>query len=97
MSQLMSHSCYSRRMDTVASRELRNSTRSLLDRVAAGERITITVDGRAVAVLGPVGRRPRWLARSEFAALVLENQADPGLTAELDDLAGDSTDDLPLP
>lgn len=83
-------------MAEVASRELRNATRSLLDRVAAGEQLTITVDGRPVAVLAPVGRRSRWLARSEFVPLVLETQADAGLTADLQDLAGDSTDDLPL-
>ena len=83
-------------MSEVASRELRNSTRSLLDRVEAGERVTITVDGRPVAVLAPVGRRPRWVARSEFVPMVLANQADPGLTADLQALAGDTTDDLPL-
>lgn len=84
-------------MSEVASRELRNSTRSLLDRVAAGERLTITVDGRPVAVLAPVGRRPRWLARNEFLPTVLPNQADAGLAADLKALAGDTTDDLPLP
>ena len=30
----LSHSCYDRRMTDVASRELRNNTRALLDRVA---------------------------------------------------------------
>lgn len=83
-------------MGEVASRELRNSTRSVLDRVEAGERVTITVDGRPVAVLAPVGRRSRWLARREFLSLVLPNQADAGLTADLQLLAGDTTDDLRL-
>ncbi len=94
---LLSHTCYSCRISEVASRELRNSTRSLLDRVEAGERVTITVDGRPVAVLSPVGRRPRWLAKDEFLQMVLPNQADAGLTADLQALAGDTTDDLPLP
>ncbi|MEQ8842306.1 MAG: type II toxin-antitoxin system prevent-host-death family antitoxin [Acidimicrobiales bacterium] len=84
-------------MADVASRELRNSTRSLLDRVESGETITITVDGRPKAVLAPVGHRPRWLARAEFAASILEHQADPGLTDDLADLAGEMTDELPLP
>lgn len=83
-------------MSEVASRELRNATRSLLDRVQAGERLTITVDGRPVAELAPVGRRPRWVAKREFVTMVLESQADPGLAAELHELAGDTTDDLPL-
>ena len=37
-------------MADVASRVLRNSTRSLLVRVESGETITITVDGRPTAV-----------------------------------------------
>lgn len=82
-------------MADVASRELRNSTRSLLDRVEAGETITITVDGRPKAVLAPIGHRPRWLARSEFASTVLDHQADPGLAHDLADLAGEMTDELP--
>ncbi len=83
-------------MPEVASRELRNSTRSLLDRVASGETITITVDGRPTAVLAPIGRRPRWVPRSEFSSLVLAHQADPGLAEDLHELAGEMTDDLPM-
>ncbi len=83
-------------MSDVASRELRNSTRSLLDRVEAGETLTITVDGRPTAVLAPIGRRPRWVTRDEFVSNVLTFQADPALTADLDELAGEMTDELPL-
>lgn len=83
-------------MSEVASRELRNSTRSLLDRVESGETLTITVDGRPTAVLAPIGRRPRWVPRDEFASTVLAHQADPGLTQDLDELAGEMTDELPL-
>jgi prevent-host-death family protein len=79
---------------TVASRELRNNTRALLDRVAAGEEITITVDGRPVALLQPIGRRPRWMSGAEFLARVLPYQADSGLAKELRELAPDTTDDL---
>ena len=84
-------------MSEVASRELRNQTRALLDRVQAGETITITVEGRPVALLSPVGRRPRWLSRQEFADTVLAHQADPALAAELRQLFDETTDDLPLP
>jgi prevent-host-death family protein len=84
-------------MSEVASRELRNSTRALLDRVESGETLTITVDGRPTAVLAPIGRRPRWVARSAFDATVLAHQADPGLTEDLVELAGEMTDDLPPP
>lgn len=84
-------------MAEVASRELRNATRSLLDRVESGETLTITIDGRPVAVLAPLGRRPRWVPRSEFASMVLANQADAGLAADLDEIAGGTTDEIPLP
>lgn len=92
----MSHTCYSCRMSEVASRELRNSTRALLDRVEAGETITITVDGRPIAMLAPLARRSRWVSRAEFVDSVLANQADPGLTDDLEQLAGEMTDELPF-
>ena len=81
-------------MTNVASRELRNNTRGLLDRVAAGEEVTITVDGRPMAVLRPVGRRPRWIGRDEFIQRILVRQADPALVTDLGELAPDTTDDL---
>lgn len=79
----------------VPSRELRNDTRGLLRRVEAGEEIVITVDGRPVARLAAVTRRPRFLGRDEFVRKIIGRQADPGLRADLDELAGDTTDDLP--
>ena len=90
----LSHICYACRMTHVASRELRNNTRALLDRVAAGERITITVDGRDLAVLEPVRRRDRWTPRQRFVELIGADQADAALRAELRELAPDTTDDL---
>ena len=83
-------------MSTVASRELRNETRALLDRVARGEEITITVDGRPVAVLVPPRTRPRWMPRERLLQELGRNQADAGLRDELAELAPDLTDDLPL-
>ena len=84
-------------MAQVASRELRNNTRALLDRVDSGEEITITVDGRAVALLTAIRHRRRWVARDEFARSIAGRQADAALRGELRDLAPDLTDDLPLP
>jgi len=82
-------------MTAVASRELRNHTRALLDRVDAGEVITIAVDGREVAELRPIARELRWMKRSEFAYRILVHPADATLRAELRQLAPDTTDDLP--
>lgn len=81
-------------MADVASRELRNNTRAILDRVAAGESVTITVDGRAVATLRAVGRRPRFMGRAEFLDTVIAHQADADMRAVIRDLAPDTTDDL---
>jgi prevent-host-death family protein len=89
-----SHIYYDCRMPEIASRELRNNTRALLDRVEAGESVTITVDGRPVAILEPISRRPRWLARDEFVRRVQPHQADAALADELRALAPDTTDDL---
>lgn len=83
-------------MTDVASRALRNNTRALLERVEAGEEITITVDGRAVAVLGPIGRKRRWLPRDEFVRTVLRRQADPGLRDLLREMMPDTPDDIAL-
>ncbi len=81
-------------MTRVASRELRNNTRAILDRVAEGEEVTITVDGRAVATLRPAGRRPRFIGRAEFVRTILAHRADPALRAVIRDLAPDTTDQL---
>ena len=81
-------------MAAVASRELRNNTRTLLDRVDAGETITITVDGRSVAELRPIPRRHRWMTRSEFVERLAPHQADAALRRDLHDLSPDTTDDL---
>jgi prevent-host-death family protein len=83
-------------MSEIASRELRNSTRALLERVERGEQITITVDGRPVARLEPIGHRPRWLSRGEFVATVLPRQADSRLRRDIRVLAPGTTDDVPL-
>lgn len=83
-------------MTEVASRELRNQTRALLDRVEAGEQITITVDGKPIATLVPVRRRPQWVGRDQFVHRVIRRQADAGLKADLASLGSETTDDLPL-
>lgn len=91
----MSHMCYDCRMSEVASRELRNHTRALLDRVAAGETVTITVDGRAAAQLCPVSQKQQWMPTSQFVSMILMHPADAALAIELDSMAPDTTDDLP--
>jgi len=82
-------------MSEVGSRELRNDTAGVLRRVRDGEDVTITVNGRPVAVLTPVRpQRRRWLSKAEVLARLPRAQADPGLRDDLAALAGETTDDL---
>lgn len=82
-------------MTEVAARELRNDTAGVLRRAESGEEIVITVRGKPVAQLVPVReQRRRWLDGAEFLRRLERVQADPGLRADLADLAGESTDDL---
>lgn len=85
-------------MSTVASRDLRNHTAAVLERVQAGETVLVTVHGDPVAQIGPVasGRR-RSLPRRELARILASAQADAGLRTTLAELAGDLTDDLEPP
>ncbi len=82
-------------MTTVSSRDLRNHTAEVLRRVAEGARVTITVHGEPIAEVAPVHRaRPRLFNKADVLARILPRQADPGLAAQLEDLAGDTTRDL---
>ncbi|NLG22121.1 MAG: type II toxin-antitoxin system prevent-host-death family antitoxin [Actinomycetales bacterium] len=48
-------------MDVIPQKVLRNQTGEVLRRVEAGESLVVTVAGRSVAELSPVGRR-RWVS-----------------------------------
>lgn len=79
----------------VASRELRNDTAGLLRRVEAGESIVITRRGRPVANLTPHRSiEPRWLTPSDVLAIRKITAGDPTLAADLERLAGETTDEL---
>ncbi|BBZ18607.1 type II toxin-antitoxin system Phd/YefM family antitoxin [Mycolicibacterium gadium] len=82
-------------MSTVASRELRNDTAGVLRRVQAGEEVTITVNGRAVAMITAVQpRRRRWVSKGELVKRLETSQADFGLRDDLAELAGETTEEL---
>ena len=84
-------------MDSIPSRELRNHTAAALTRVAKGEVLAVTVRGVAVAELHPPGdRRPRCFTAADVERLA-RTQADPGLRAQLDELVGETTEDLGTP
>lgn len=82
-------------MTIIASRDLRNHTAEVLRKVAEGDHVTITVQGRPVAELTPVMSRKRSsFTVSELVDVIDNYQADPGLTRDLARLSGDTTDDL---
>lgn len=73
-------------MNEVAIRDLRNHGGEILDRVEGGEAMTVTRDGRPIAELRPLARRPLQ------ASLLLQRwrslpAVDPvKLRADIDDL-----------
>jgi prevent-host-death family protein len=80
-------------MTTVASRYLRNHTAEVLRQVSEGSRIT--VNGKAVAEIGPVrATPPQFFAKADLVDLLTHRQADPRLANDVEMLAGDTTDDL---
>ncbi len=68
-------------MATIPQKDLRNHVGEVLRRAEAGERITITVSGRPVAELGPLGRA-RWVATDDLGEL-WELPPDPALADDL--------------
>ncbi len=78
----------------IGVRELRNRTAEVVAAVETGERVTLTVRGEPVADIVPHGRRARWLAGGTLAEQLQTRSADPGLTADLDALAGQTLADL---
>lgn len=78
-------------MADVSIRELRNHGGEVIDRVAAGERVTITRDGRRVAELRPLGRPPvpsavlveRWSRLPDVDPIRLRHDLDQVLDARL--------------
>ena len=63
-------------MITIPLRDLRNRTSEVLRRAEAGEELTITVDGRPVAQLGPLPRRQTWVPRDRLVAVFSEAAVD---------------------
>lgn len=86
--------CYGRwAMDSsVSVRELRNNVSAVLRRVEGGERLTVTVDRRAVAELVPL-RRHRPVPANEARHIASRHAADHALLQDLASNVPDTTDD----
>lgn len=83
-------------MTDIPARDLRNDVSAVLRRVEQGERLTVTVSGRAVAQLLPLPTRPTSTTWNAFIQHSDRWRADPGLTRELAILLPDTTDDAPI-
>jgi prevent-host-death family protein len=78
----------------IGVRELRNRTSQVIDAVRAGERVTLTVHGEAVADIVPHGQRTRWIPGDHLRRELAGRAADPTLQGDLDLLAGQTLDGL---
>jgi prevent-host-death family protein len=78
----------------IGVRELRNRTSWVIDLVRSSERVTLTVHGERIADIVPHRQRTRWLSGPRLRDELADRAADPGLTDELADLAGQTLDTL---
>jgi len=69
----------------IAQRELRNNVSAILREAEAGATFTVTVRGRPVAKMGPVGEEPRTFVDRETLRDILATPIDyEDLAADLD-------------
>lgn len=78
----------------VGVRALRNRTADVIAAVESGERVTLTVRGKAVADIVPHGERTRWLSGDTVRRELATRAADRALADELSELAGQTLDEL---
>jgi prevent-host-death family protein len=78
----------------IGVRELRNRTTEVISAVESGQRVTLTVRGNPVADIVPHGRRSRWLAGEALRRELEDRSADPELGHVLDELVGQTLDQL---
>jgi prevent-host-death family protein len=80
----------------IGVRDLRNHTSREIDAVRAGEHVTLTVRGEPVADIVPHGRRSRTscLTGRDLRLQLGERAADPALGRELEELLGQTLDEL---
>ena len=81
-------------MTDLPARELRNDVSRVLRRVEAGERLRVTVRGRAVAQLTPIDSRPPTMPWETFWSALDSSAADAGLRRDLAEALPGDTDDI---
>jgi len=82
-------------MKTIPQRELRNRISAVLRRVESGEIVRITVNGRPVADLVPIGGAHRtFVPWEEISQLLARAPLDPTFRRDINAAAGATIDDL---
>jgi prevent-host-death family protein len=82
-------------MKTITQRELRNYASRVLRQVEAGERMRITVDGRPVADLVPIGGvRRTFVPRNEVLRLLARAPLDRRFSRDIEGAAGPTIEEL---
>lgn len=81
-------------MDVIPLRELRNNASQVVQRVEAGERLTVTVNGRPAADLVPHTGRRRFASRDDLVHFFSSRRATPTLRDDVHRLVPDTTDDV---
>lgn len=82
-------------MEDVPGEELRLDVSAVLHRVERGERLRVTLSGRPVAELIPLGAKSRSIPWDAFIKDAGRWRADAGLAADLASLLPETTDDEP--
>lgn len=78
----------------IGVRELRNQTSAVIAAVRSGERVILTVRGERVADIVPHLERTRWIPGPRLNQELTRRAADPELSAELAEVAGQTLDTL---
>jgi len=82
-------------MKTIPQRELRNRVSRVLRQVEAGERMRITVDGRPVADLVPIGGvRRTFVPQDELLRLLARASLDRKFARDIKGVTGGTIEEL---
>lgn len=94
----MSTDCYDRSMTApdreIPQRELRNDVSSVLEEVASGARIRVTVHGKPVADLVPVSSARAFVPRAEVEDIIATAPLDPAFAQDVARALSQTVDEL---
>ncbi len=82
------------RKRAIPQRELRNNISSVLRDVEAGSSVQVTVRGRPVAELVPIGSKKDHLSPADVERILREAPLDAGFAADVEHLVGGTIDEL---